>query len=110
MIAARIATRTRDDWARVFADSDACVAPVLDFDEATQHPQALARGTYVEVDGVTQPAAAPRFSRTPTSVPGAPRSARNEDAEASLAGWLQPDEVTRWRSRGLLSPLDEAQP
>ena len=104
-IAARIATRTRDDWAALFADIDGCVAPVLDFDEAVQHPQALARGSYVEVDGVAQPAPAPRFSRTPASVPGAPRSARNEDAAASLAGWLTSDEVAHWRSRGLLSPL-----
>lgn len=106
-IAARIATRTRDDWAALFADIDGCVAPVLDFDEAVQHPQALARGSYVEVDGVAQPAPAPRFSRTPASVPGAPRSARNEDAAASLAGWLTSDEVAHWRSRGLLSPLGE---
>ena len=107
-IAARIATRKRDDWAALFANSDACVAPVLDFDEAAHHPQALARGSYIEVDGVTQPAPAPRFSRTPAAVPGGPRYAGNDDATASLAGWLEPDEVALWRSRGLLLPIGQA--
>lgn len=64
-----IATKTRDEWAAVFADTDACVAPVLTFGEATEHPHAVARGGFVEVDGVVQPAPAPRFSRTPPDPP-----------------------------------------
>ncbi len=58
------ATRTRDEWAAVFEGSDACVAPVLDWDEAPRHPQLAARGTYPTVDGVPQSAPAPRFDRT----------------------------------------------
>ena len=69
-IADRLRTRTRDEWAALFAGTDACVAPVLTLDEAPRHPHAVARTAYVEVDGVVQPAPAPRFSR---STPEAPR-------------------------------------
>jgi alpha-methylacyl-CoA racemase len=58
------AARTRDAWAAVFEGTDACVAPVLSLTEAATHPHLAARGTFIEVDGVTQPAPAPRFSRT----------------------------------------------
>ena len=58
-------TRARDEWATLFADSDACVAPVLTLAEAPEHPHNVARGTFVEVDGVRHPAPAPRFDRTP---------------------------------------------
>ena len=63
-IADAFATRTRDEWTAVFAGSDACVAPVLGLGDATRHPHLAARGTFVEHDGVVQPAPAPRFSRT----------------------------------------------
>ena len=65
------AARTRDEWAAVFATGDACVAPVLSWHEAPAHPHLAARGTFETRDGVRQPAAAPRFSGTPTR-PGAP--------------------------------------
>jgi alpha-methylacyl-CoA racemase len=57
-------TRTRDEWAAVFAATDACVAPVLRLTEAPAHPHNVARSVFVEHGGVTQPAPAPRFSRT----------------------------------------------
>lgn len=57
-------TKTRDEWCAIFEGSDACVAPVLDLDEAPKHPHNVARGTFIEIDGVMQPAPAPRFSRT----------------------------------------------
>lgn len=62
-IATTIVRRTRDDWARVFEGTDACVAPVLTMIEAAEHPHLVARGTFVTADGITQPAAAPRFLR-----------------------------------------------
>ena len=62
------ATRTRDEWAEVFEGSDACVAPVLDLDEAPRHPHNVARGTFSDAFGVTQPAPAPRLSRTPGAI------------------------------------------
>ncbi|HEX6387958.1 MAG TPA: CaiB/BaiF CoA-transferase family protein [Solirubrobacteraceae bacterium] len=58
-------TRTRDEWAALLEHADACATPVLTLDEAVAHPHNVARGTFVQRDGLTQPAAAPRFSRTP---------------------------------------------
>ncbi len=72
-IAAAFALRSRDEWSDVFADSDACVAPVLSMAEAPDHPHNIARGTFTNTGGVTQPAPAPRFSR---SIPGAPEPAQ----------------------------------
>jgi alpha-methylacyl-CoA racemase len=66
--AAVIRTRTRDDWVEQFADLDACVAPVLTMSEVADDDHIRARGTYVQVDGVSQPAPAPRFSRTPSTL------------------------------------------
>ena len=60
--------KTRDEWCEVMEGTDVCFAPVLDLDEAPKHPHNIARGTFVEVAGMTQPAPAPRFSRTPGSI------------------------------------------
>ena len=60
----RFKERTQAEWAEVFDGTDACVAPVVPLTEAPEHPHLAARGTFVEHDGVTQPAPAPRFSRT----------------------------------------------
>lgn len=67
-IATRFKQRTREEWTAVFAGSDACVAPVLSLREAPAHPHLAARSTFVDHDGVTQPAPAPRFSATPGEV------------------------------------------
>lgn len=66
---AAFAAHPRAHWESVFADVDACVTPVLDMDEAPSHPHNVARGAFVTLDGVTQPAPAPRFSGTPTATP-----------------------------------------
>lgn len=81
VIAARVRTRSRDAWAEIFADSDACVAPVLSMTEAPHHPHLAARATYVERFGLTQPAPAPRFAATPTAVrtPPAPVGAHTAE-------------------------------
>ncbi len=71
-LTAIFAARTRDEWARVFAGTDACVTPVLTFAEAPAHPHLAARGTLIELDGVHQAAPAPRFSRTPAARPVPP--------------------------------------
>lgn len=62
------ARKSRDEWWGIFEGSDACVSPVLSFAEAPSHPANQARGVYLEVDGVVQPAPAPRFARTPSRV------------------------------------------
>ncbi|AOZ09374.1 CaiB/BaiF CoA transferase family protein [Cupriavidus malaysiensis] len=79
-------TRTRAEWCELMEGSDVCFAPVLDWDEAPAHAHNLARGTFVEIDGVTQPAPAPRFSRTPPPTPRGP-AARGGDSEAVLRDW-----------------------
>ncbi|WP_141278822.1 CaiB/BaiF CoA transferase family protein [Pseudonocardia hydrocarbonoxydans] len=79
------ASRTRDEWAAVFESTDACVTPVLAFGEVAAHPHIAARSTIVESDGVPQAAPAPRFSRTPSTVPGTAGEA--ESVDAVLADW-----------------------
>jgi alpha-methylacyl-CoA racemase len=80
VFAETIRQRTRDDWAAVFADLEACVAPVLAPTEAPDHPHARDRGAFVEVDGIQQPAPAPRFSRTAAGTPqGSPTEAHTVD-------------------------------
>ena len=74
LIGERIAERTRDEWAAVFDGTDACVAPVLAPEEAAADPQVVARQVFQVRDGLTHPAPAPRFSRTPAAAGGpAPR-------------------------------------
>lgn len=85
LLAARIASRTRDDWAAIFAGTDACATPVLDFAEAAAHPATSARKAWVTVCGHAQPAPAPRFSATPATTPTPPQP-RGTGAGA-LAGW-----------------------
>ncbi len=88
--AAVLRTRTRDEWAEVFADTDACVTPVLSMAEAADHPHVRARGSVVRDGDVVYPGPAPRFSRTPgrnTRVPGTPAP----DLAETLKEWgVQP--------------------
>jgi len=71
-LAARFREKTRDEWESELVSPQSCAAPVLSLTEAPAHPHNQARGTFVQVDGVVQPAPAPRFSRTPSSRPGSP--------------------------------------
>ncbi|WP_447041591.1 CaiB/BaiF CoA transferase family protein [Streptomyces sp. DSM 118878] len=82
-VAARFKERTRDEWTALFEDSDACVAPVLSLREAPAHPHLAARGTFTDHGGITQPAPAPRFSRTPTEVRGGPAQPGADTAEVA---------------------------
>ncbi|HEX6149565.1 CaiB/BaiF CoA transferase family protein [Nocardioides sp.] len=86
LLAETFRQRTQAEWAEVFDGSDACVAPVLPPSEAVTHPHLAARGTYVEIDGITQPAPAPRFSRTRPSV-SMPPAAPGAHTRAALAAW-----------------------
>ncbi|MET1038649.1 MAG: CaiB/BaiF CoA-transferase family protein [Aeromicrobium sp.] len=80
------AGRTRAEWEQVFDGTDACVSPVLSLPEAYEHPHNVARGTFVEKDGLTQPAPAPRFSATPATLTTAPEAAGASTIEA-LTAW-----------------------
>lgn len=85
-IASAFKTRTREDWCEVMAGGDACFAPVLTFAEAPLHAHSLARNGFIEVDGVTQPAPAPRFTRHQRL--GEPsRSSRVLTSAQTLADW-----------------------
>jgi alpha-methylacyl-CoA racemase len=79
-------TRSRDDWCALLATTDACFAPVLTMSEAAVHPHNSARSTFVDVNGRIQPAPAPRFSRTPGSIGGAPAHP-GEHTREILADW-----------------------
>jgi alpha-methylacyl-CoA racemase len=97
-----IATRTRDEWERHFADLDACVAPALSPLEAPGHPHNIARDSFLEIRGVPQPAPAPRFSDTPAPTPMPPEHP-GEQTTAVLADWGFPvDEITRLVDGGTL--------
>jgi alpha-methylacyl-CoA racemase len=102
-IAALIAMRSRDEWCRVLEGTDVCFAPVLDLDEAPSHPHNYARGTFVEVDGVTQPAPAPRFSRTGAVIKNPP-PAPGEPDDGALKDWgFGSGEVEALRATGVLA-------
>jgi alpha-methylacyl-CoA racemase len=83
-IATVIASRTRDQWAAHFAGTDACVAPVLDLGEAPVHPHNIARRAFLDIEGVFQPAPAPRYSETTLDRPDPPRR-EGQDGAAILA-------------------------
>ncbi|MDR7085586.1 alpha-methylacyl-CoA racemase [Aeromicrobium panaciterrae] len=83
-------TKTQAEWTALFDGTDSCVAPVVPIDEAAAHPHNVARGTYVEHDGLVQPAPAPRFSETPANLTTSPVKAGTNTAEA-LAAWGIPD-------------------
>jgi alpha-methylacyl-CoA racemase len=88
-LAAAFASRPRDAWAEVFAATDACVTPVLRFDEVAAHPHNAHRRTITDLDGVPQPAPAPRFSRTPPGTPAAPPTGPLA-LESVRAQWARP--------------------
>ncbi len=96
-------TKTRDEWSAIFEGSDACVAPVLSPWEAHLHPHNVARSTFIEVEGVVQPAPAPRFSRTPSGVSSAP-SPPGADTISALVEWgVEEGTVAKLRESGALS-------
>lgn len=87
LVSAAFASRTQQEWIAVFDGSDACVTPVLSMRDAPRHPHLAARGTFVESGSVVQPAPAPRFSRTPTTLRGGP-CMPGEHGEEILKDWL----------------------
>ena len=97
-----IASKTRDEWERIFAGSDACAAPVLSLAEVASHPHNAARGTFAIRDGVLQPAPAPRFSRTVPEV-GAPPRPVGADTDAVLADFgFSAAEIARLKGAGVV--------
>ncbi len=95
-------TKTRDEWTALMEGSDICFAPVLSMAEAPHHPHNQARGTFVDVDGVVQPAPAPRFSATPTTVTSAPCASGTHTDEILRASGYDDDEITELQQAGIV--------
>lgn len=103
-------SRTRAEWCELLEGSDACFAPVLSLREAPQHPHLVARDTFVDIEGVTQPGPAPRFSRTPGAVSG-PAPAPGDWGEQALRDWgFNAGEIVRLAALGMkwISPVRSA--
>ena len=101
-LAAIFASRPRRHWEALFTDTDACVTPVLSPEEAEAHPQATARGSFPFVDGVSQPAPAPRFTRTPAAIAVSGEEGSRSDP-AILADWgFTAGEIERLSADGIV--------
>lgn len=94
--------RTRDEWCTLAAGIDVCLAPVLSLGEAPHHPHNVARGTFVELEGIVQPAPAPRFSRTRAALRRGASAPGAHTAEA-LSDWgIEADEIETLCRTGVL--------
>lgn len=101
-LASVFATKTRAEWCELMEGTDVCFAPVLDMEEAPKHPHNRARQTFVEIDGVMQPAPAPKFSRSKPEIRSGSR-VHGGDAPSILADYgFGPDEIEALRVSGAL--------
>jgi alpha-methylacyl-CoA racemase len=100
--AAAFARRPRAEWLEVFAGPDECVAPVHRYDEVLADEHLAARGTYVELDGVLQPAPAPRFDRTPATIDRPPAPAGHHTDEILLEAGYDAAAAAGLRAAGIV--------
>jgi alpha-methylacyl-CoA racemase len=96
-------TKTRDEWCEIFEGTDACFAPVLTMTEAPHHPHHVHRGSFMEVDGITQPAPAPRFSRTPAAVQRPAADPGQHTDEILAEAGLSPQRIAMLRKGGAVA-------
>ena len=87
VIAAKFLTKTQAEWSAIFEGTDACVAPILKISDAMNHPHMVARGVFVDHDGLKQPAPAPRFSRTTATLRNNPPEAAGSNTTEALTAW-----------------------
>ena len=99
VLARTFKTRPRAEWCELLEGTDACVAPVLTMAQAPEHAHMRARGVFIEIDGVVQPAPAPRFSRTEPRTPTPPVA---PDAKSALRGWFEPADIEGLQRSGVL--------
>jgi alpha-methylacyl-CoA racemase len=102
LFALKFKSRTREQWTSLLAHTDACFAPVLSWSEAPGHPHLKARGTFVEIDGIVQPAPAPRFSVTVPDMPTPPVAPDAASVDAALSGWLDAGRIGALKEAGTL--------
>ncbi|MBB5460364.1 CaiB/BaiF CoA-transferase family protein [Paraburkholderia sp. Cpub6] len=103
LFALKFKRRTREQWTTLLEHTDACFAPVLSWNEAPGHAHLKARGTFIEVDGIVQPAPAPRFSATVPAKPTAPEAPDATTIDAALAPWLEPGRIGELKEAGTLA-------
>ena len=101
-IAAVFRTRPRDEWCALLEHTDVCFAPVLSLEDAPAHPHNVARGTFVDVGGMVQPAPAPRFSRTPAAVERPPSKPGAHTHEVLIEAGFGPDDIAKLRDTGAI--------
>ena len=102
LLAARLRERPRDAWATELAAIEGCATPVLSPAEAPLHPHNQARATFITIDGITQPAPAPRFSRTPAALPTPPEPPGASTASALREWGIAPDRIAALRDAGVI--------
>jgi alpha-methylacyl-CoA racemase len=96
-------TKTRDEWCEIMEGTDVCFAPVLTMAEAPEHPHIAQRATFTEVAGLTQPAPAPRFSRTPGSIERPPPHAGQHTDEVLADFGIDAERVASLRESGAVA-------
>ena len=106
MLEEKFATKTRDEWTAIFDGVDACVAPVLWLSEAKSHPHLAARGTLTDIGGVTNPAPAPRFSRTPSAIAGPPKHPGTDTVQALTDWGIDPGTIDKLRDSGAVVQVE----
>lgn len=102
LLAEKFKTRTRDEWNALLEGTDACYAPVLTWDEAPDHFHLKERGIFIDIDGVRQPAPAPRFSRTVPDTPKPPQETNAANTAAALADWFKAEDIEALRASGVI--------
>jgi alpha-methylacyl-CoA racemase len=102
-MAAVFKAKTRDEWCELMEGSDVCFAPVLSLGEAPGHPHNVHRQTFLDLDGVVQPAPAPRFSATPASVQRPPAHAGQHTDEVLAAWGFDADRITKLRDASAIA-------
>lgn len=96
-------TKSRAEWCEIMEHTDLCFAPVLNWSEAPDHPHNKARSTFIDIDGIAQPAPAPRFSGTPNAVPAAPPHPGQNTDETFAEFGFDADEIASLRSSGAIA-------
>lgn len=96
-------SKTRDEWCALMEGTDVCFAPVLSMTEAPSHPHNRARASFIELEGVTQAAPAPRFSRTAPATPMPARPAGCDTAEVLRDAGYSDDRIAQLRAAGALA-------
>ena len=98
-----ILDKTRDEWCELMEGTDVCFAPVLDMSEAPKHPHNVERKTFIDLEGVTQPAPAPRFSRTEPEVVSSPSVVGEHTDEVLTSIGLSDEDINTLKTSGAVA-------